>query len=201
MALTNHLERSLVDALHSCPQLSTHLGLQGLACLATSSSTLRGTCHEVLAINALKLADRLLAETSNDQLSPQQKDAVVWLLHQAPTTAPDNSAKLFALPAVPLSIAKMLVAAGVRMTYEQLLAAANSMVAGLEVWVQTQQQQRVKSDIPVVAATICCGKKWVSSYRQHQQHRPYAWSSVCSTAFCKACINAAGELYSRGGWT
>jgi hypothetical protein len=63
---------------------------------------------------------------------------------------------------------KILVAAGVRMTYQQLLSAANSMVAGLEVWVQAQRQQRVKSDIPAVAATICCGKKWVSSYRQRR---------------------------------
>jgi hypothetical protein len=101
------------------------------------------------------------------QLSPQHKDAIVWLLHQAPIRAPDISARLFALPAVPSRFAEELVAAGVRIMYAQLLAAADSIVAGVEVWVQAQQQLRVKSDIPAIAAAICCRKRWVSSCQQH----------------------------------
>jgi hypothetical protein len=41
---------------------------------------------------------------------------------------------------VPLNWALQLVAAGVRFSYAQLLAAANSMLAGVEVWVQAQQK-------------------------------------------------------------
>jgi hypothetical protein len=50
----------------------------------------------------------------------------------------------------------------VHITYVQLLAAAHSMVAGVEMWVQAQQQLDVHTDIPALAAAICCGENWVS---------------------------------------
>jgi hypothetical protein len=50
----------------------------------------------------------------------------------------------------------------VRITYAQLLAAAHSMVAGVEVWVQAQQCLGVHTNIPALAAAICCGEDWVS---------------------------------------
>jgi hypothetical protein len=42
----------------------------------------------------------------------------------------------------------------VRVSYAQLLAAANSMVAGVEVWVQAQQQLGIQTDIPAAAVAI-----------------------------------------------
>jgi hypothetical protein len=64
---------------------------------------------------------------------------------------------------VRLATAKQLVKAGVRITYAQLLAAANSMVAGVEVWVQAQRELGIQTDIPDLAVTVCCGDDWVSS--------------------------------------
>jgi hypothetical protein len=80
-----------------------------------------------------------------------------------PAAANENlAAELSHAPYVPLEYAKELVSAGVRISYAQLLAAANSMVAGVEVWVQAQQQLNIQTDIPALAAKICCGKYWVS---------------------------------------
>jgi hypothetical protein len=36
--------KPLCELLHECPVLCTELGLQGLACLATTSSEPRGAC-------------------------------------------------------------------------------------------------------------------------------------------------------------
>jgi hypothetical protein len=65
---------------------------------------------------------------------------------------------------VPWDWAMILVAAGVRISWAQLLDAANSKVAGVEVWVQVQQQRRVHMDIPPAAVIICCRKSrnWAS---------------------------------------
>jgi hypothetical protein len=54
-------------------------------------------------------------------------------------------------------MATRLVAAGVRISYAQLLAAANSMVAGLEVWVHAQEQLGIQTDIPAAAEAVCTG--------------------------------------------
>uniref|UniRef100_A0A383VKT1 Uncharacterized protein n=1 Tax=Tetradesmus obliquus TaxID=3088 RepID=A0A383VKT1_TETOB len=53
-----------------------------------------------------------------------------------------------------------MVAAGMRITYAQLLAAADRMVAGVEVWVKAQQQLGIKTDVPVAAVSICCSLDW-----------------------------------------
>jgi hypothetical protein len=39
------------------------------------------------------------------------------------------------------------------------------MVAGVEVWVEEQQQLGIQTDIPAAAVAICCGKEWVSGTR------------------------------------
>jgi hypothetical protein len=65
--------------------------------------------------------------------------------------------RLLSLPDVTLQFAEQLVAAGMRITYAQLQDAANSMVAGVEVWVQAQQALGINSDISAVAVAICCG--------------------------------------------
>jgi hypothetical protein len=87
------------------------------------------------------------------------------LLCKAPDAAADVTDRLLNLPAVPLDMAKRLISAGLRITYVQLLAAANSMVAGVEVWVQAQQQLGVQTDIPAAAVAICCDGDWVSGAR------------------------------------
>jgi hypothetical protein len=68
------------------------------------------------------------------------------------------------LPAVQLKWALQLVAAGARISYAQLLAAAHSMVPGVKVWVQAQQQLELETDIPAAAVSVCCGSiAWVSA--------------------------------------
>uniref|UniRef100_A0A383W486 Uncharacterized protein n=1 Tax=Tetradesmus obliquus TaxID=3088 RepID=A0A383W486_TETOB len=79
------------------------------------------------------------------------------LLCKAPAIVEDVASLVLNLPAVPHAVAEQLVAAGVRISYAQLLAAADSMVAGVEVWVQAQQQLGVESDIPAAAVAACCG--------------------------------------------
>jgi hypothetical protein len=61
------------------------------------------------------------------------------------------------------------VAAGLCVSYTQLLAAANSMVAGVEVWVQAQQELCVRTDVPRAALHICC-KNEVSTWSDNRQH-------------------------------
>jgi hypothetical protein len=121
---------------------------------------LRSACHAVITTDALNLLELAVDKAGGIEL----KNGVLWLLQQAPTKAPAIFPMLMNRPSVPLSHAKELVAAGMRVSYAQLLAAANSMVAGVEVWVQAQQEGQVESDIPEVAVKICCSKKgWVSA--------------------------------------
>jgi hypothetical protein len=60
--------------------------------------------------------------------------AAEWVL-QAASTAADAAQVLVHAPALSVDTAKHFVAAGTRVMYAQLLAAASSMVAGVEVWV------------------------------------------------------------------
>jgi hypothetical protein len=86
----------------------------------------------------------------------EQLQAVVWLLHHLPAAETDYlTDQLIRVRCVPLHRAKALVAAGVRITCAQLLAAASCMVPGVEVWVQAQQQLRVTTDIPHEVSEIC----------------------------------------------
>jgi hypothetical protein len=71
---------------------------------------------------------------------------VLWITKILPPCAvsstlaePDVLQRLMHIPHVPLEQAHQLVAAGVHVSYAQLLAAANSMVAGVEVWVEALQ--------------------------------------------------------------
>jgi hypothetical protein len=72
------------------------------------------------------------------------------------------SDQLIRLPMVNIGVAKQLVKAGVRVSYSQLLAAANSMVAGVEVWVQVQHRQGIHTDIPKDVTDTFCGHFAVS---------------------------------------
>jgi hypothetical protein len=162
---STHLNE-LVDVLHISP-ICTKLGLGCLACLATCSKEISSTIESVFVRDNLGLLDSALDSARQQSEQQQHKRAAAWLaailLRKAPALAADVSERLLHLPSVPLATAKQLVAAGVRVSYAQLLAAAHSVVAGVEVWVQAQQQLGVAADIPEVAMAICCGHDWVSA--------------------------------------
>jgi hypothetical protein len=151
----------ILEALHSCTKLCTHLGLQGLACLAACSNRMLKGCLSICKRETVALTAGVIETlaTAKGKQQRQQLEAVVWLLHEVPAAATASlTDQLLRVRRVPLHSAKALVAAGVRVTYAhtQLLAAARSMVAGVEVWVQAQQQLRVTTDISRAAVEICC---------------------------------------------
>jgi hypothetical protein len=165
MERTIYLPRNAADMLLECPVLCGKLGLDGLARLATCSKASRKAIETFVVKYSLGSLDRAL-ETARQSEQQQHKQAVAWLaavlLRKAPALAVDVSKRLLHLPSVPLTTAEQLVAAGVRISYAQLLAAAHSMVKGVEVWVQAQQQLGVQSDIPMLAMAVSCGYAWVS---------------------------------------
>jgi hypothetical protein len=197
----------LVDVL---PYLGGVLGLHGLACLGSSSRRMRHECIEFITQNAVMLATEALpAASAEDSLEAVAEAAaavplpstgataaakhlqpISWLLGVAPSfaasafAAADVLQRLAHLPHVPLQQAQQLVAAGVRIPYAQLLSAASSMVAGVEVWVQAQQQLGVASDIPAAAVAICCREDWVSVHTKKQE-------LVLEDPFCSALWTAA----------
>jgi hypothetical protein len=196
----------LVDVL---PYLGGVLGLHGLACLGSSSRRMRHECIEFITQNATMLAMAALpAASAEDSLAapPPSTGAtaaakhlqpIVWLLGVAPSFATSASAaadvlqRLVHLPHVPLQQAQQLVAAGARFPYAQLLSAASSMVAGVEVWVQAQQQLGVAYDIPAVAVAVCCGQDRVSARQQQQASSP---GISLKNAFWTAAATGSGYL-------
>jgi hypothetical protein len=172
---------SLLDILPLCS--AEQLGLQGLACLAASSKQLRtislGSLPKdgSMLLPALSAAARAktaaaasregaVARTAQARISAsraeqelqQRLQAFKWLLHQTPKAAAAAGVadRALQIPALPLQCAKQLLAAGMTITYAQLLHAADSMVAGLEVWVQAQHRLGLRTDIPTAAIEICC---------------------------------------------
>jgi hypothetical protein len=182
------------------------LGLQGLACLASSSRQLRNACVDLVKQDAhALLLDALPAARADTGLAAAEEVAVqspaagaaaacqclqpvLWILRIFPPCAARSALtaaavlqRLVHIPQVPLQQAQQIVAGGVRIPYAQLLAAANSMVAGVEVWVQAEQpfmknrcdflrndlnkkDGRIRFDIPLGAVFICCGRihGWVT---------------------------------------
>jgi hypothetical protein len=176
---------TLFDVL---PYLGRALGLQGLACLAATCTQLKHECVKFIHQNARLLLLDLMprvetvdcltaaaeaaadsaAEAAAAAAADQRLQPVLWLLRIAPPFSSTAWAagvlqRLVHLPNVTLQRAgaQQLVAAGVRISYAQLVSAARSMVAGVEVWVQALQQQGVASDLPAAAVKICC-EDWVS---------------------------------------
>jgi hypothetical protein len=174
--------------VHLLPFLSSSLGLQGLACLAACSKQLQRECVDLAQHNAFQLLSDVLpaakaaadlaetvaaaaeaaAQVGTPAAAYQRLKPVLWLLHVAPTAASSAMAdaavlhRLLMLPAVPLAAAQQVVEAGVRIPYAQLLAAANSMAAGVKVWGQAQHNLGIATNLPAPAVAICCGQDWVS---------------------------------------
>jgi hypothetical protein len=114
------------------------------------------------AITTTESADN--TATAFEQLQLHVR-AAIWLLHKAPKAATaagvaDNAVRI---PGMPLQWAMHLLEAGVRISYTHLLAAAKSMVAGVEVWVLAWMHLGIPpTDIPAAALAICCRGCWVS---------------------------------------
>jgi hypothetical protein len=120
--------------------------------------------------------DSTLAGTSRADMVLQQRfQAVQWLLLHTPEAAAAAGVADHALhvPAVPLHCANQLLAAGMTFTYAQLLHAAHSMVAGVEVWVRAQRELGLQTEIRQVAFDICNQVGWLSTLHQHK--KPSAW--------------------------
>jgi hypothetical protein len=158
-------EQRLDSLLQTCPVLCTELGLQGMARLATSSKSMKSTCSSLVSLGPASWLVFAMC-IHNDA---QRLKAAVWVLQAAPQAA-YTAEVLVRAPSVPLHIAKRIVSAGARVTFTSLLAAASSMVAGVEVWVQAQQELGIRTDIPSAAEAICCSSirdiyiNWVSSF-------------------------------------
>jgi hypothetical protein len=190
--------------ISALPLLGRALGLQGLACLASSSQQLRQECVKYIAEHVVQLLDDALPSITSAGVTASAAEAagatavahesageaaaaaaavslpspadqrllmmMLWLLQNVPGTAANAQAaavlqRLLHVQRVPLQQAQQLVAAGVRIRFEPLLAAASSMVAGVEVWVQAQHEMGISTDTPAAAVAICCGHSLVSAYR------------------------------------
>lgn len=107
--------------------------------------------------------------------------ALEWLLQVAgserllsrypsnPHAAETVSILLQSKPAVHLDISKALVAAGLRITYQQLFEAAHSNPEGLAVWFKAHQRLRIQTGFPPHVTNICCG--WGLSLVSHHDLR------------------------------
>jgi hypothetical protein len=156
---------TLLDVLPYCS--SRQLGLQGLACLAASNKHLRDTALEYargdaanLLLDAVQAASTPATAAASAQLTARCDvvsitPAITWLLGIAPACSAAAAECLLLIPAVPASCAAQLVAAGVRISYAQLLSAASSMAEGVEVWMQAEHELNVKHDIPNAAIMLC----------------------------------------------
>jgi hypothetical protein len=165
--------RSLLSVLACCTR---QLGLQGLACSAACSTELRDACRTNARLDAVCLLHKeleTLLESASAHHTPHGTGlhAVSLLLKTlkhtdtpaAAIAAADAADTLVTIPRVPLQHALKLVEAGMRISYSQLLSAANSMVAGVEVWALAQQQLGIETDIPPVASNVCSGLRRVSN--------------------------------------
>jgi hypothetical protein len=192
--IAHQAEERLATVLDALPPLCAKLGPQGLACLALSSKRFQTTVNTIVCRGSLVLLDGAL-DTARDSGQRQDIQAVGWLgallLRKAPHAAADVTKRLLKLPSVPLDVVKQLITAGVRVSYAQLLAAADSMVAGVEVWVQAQQQLGIQTDIPEDAAVVCCSNESVSAGEAAKNApsrcliRP--WPLHMAVAMCQPC--------------
>jgi hypothetical protein len=174
------------------PLMATHVGLQGVFSLAASSKQLRAACSDILpqdatallldaveqasatavaanAAEAARAADPAAEDAAQDKAAlKQQAQAVQWLLqlHPSAATAAGVQHRLLHTPAVPEAVARVLVASGMRIRFAQLVAAANSMVEGVEVWAQLMSNVHAlapeQCDMPMATIAICCPSCWVS---------------------------------------
>jgi hypothetical protein len=161
--------------------------VQDLALIAASSKSLKEACVAIARRDLLQLMEAAVAQAAEAEARCSaaaakaafvavktyklQVHAVTWLLRAAPAASASDAAIdcVLSMPAVPEQAAVQLVTAGMRVSYAQLLSAADRMVKGVEVWVLAQHQLGVQTDIPEDAVDICRGEssvftRWVSCH-------------------------------------
>lgn len=133
-----------------------------LAC--TSSLTAdRGRAARILLLKAARQAAEPEHYWPSDLPGPakmeQQQQQVSWLLRVALSSSDSlqpATEQLLHVPSTPQWLADMLLAAGVRPSYLQLLAAARDHVLGLDAWLRALDNLG-SSDIPAAAFDLLAG--------------------------------------------
>jgi hypothetical protein len=181
------LEFIRLDALEMLAATVTAAGAEAAAVLPAEPAWMQEQTQEyldfedpVVDVDSLfeYKYERIAADKQQKLIIAQYMQAVAWLLRTAliVATAAGTAERLLGIPAVPLNIAVELVTAGVSISCKQLLAAADSMVAGVEVWVQAQQQLGLKKDMPEEIFIACC---------PDLNFRPMVGKVCCCAATCK----------------
>jgi hypothetical protein len=165
MAIATEHQWPLVKLEKECV---ASFGLKALARLAMCNKQLQTWCQGVVHSCAKDLLLHTLANAQQVRNMNKLQHGVAWVVHLAPgvTTAAGVAEAVVQIPMLPRPIAVQLVEAGVRVSFVKLLDAAQSMVAGVEVWVQVQWERGVSGrDIPEAAASICRGGYFMSFVR------------------------------------
>jgi hypothetical protein len=194
----------MAHALHSCSELRTELGAQGLACLAASSKCIKAAVEEAVVCDRRSLLTAALNTAWRTKFgrSALHLKAAAWLaallLRQAPNIVEEVTGQVLMTPKVSLKWAQQLVSAGMRINYAQLLSAANSLVAGVEVWVRAQDSLHIQSDIPAAALAICCSRRWVGGASFVILRQPPARVTICTLQFVADGCAAASNVGAIG---
>lgn len=112
-----------------------------------------------LARKLLGLAVRQCSITSDAKAISQLGRGVQWLLThpRIPSDLVSEEAPaLLSIPNVPLAVIEQLVAAGIRISYEQLATAARSQLEGVHNWVVAGLEADTPISIPWAAELVCC---------------------------------------------
>ena len=147
-----------------------------LAQMYCSSKSLKKLCQSTLkegnkqaAYDLLVQSVRAAAKVSefeerlgNVQHARVPVKAVAWLLETSGLeffstmdhVTEETARRLLHTPNIPSSFVAVLVAAGLRYTYAQLITAARSAVRGLSVWIPTKRMQGQPSGMPAYAQAI-----------------------------------------------
>lgn len=118
----------------------SHLSLHDLMRISVCSKAANALISSYLSSGERVLARHLLRKTLQDagqQQLQQLRNCVEWLLLTAKT--PENVLAVedySNIPRVPLAVCKLLVPAGVRVSYSQLVSAARNRVDGISSWIQ-----------------------------------------------------------------
>lgn len=146
----------------------------GICRLCASSRQLQQQILHLLAAGSYLLARQLLHKTLQQvsaaaepevRLSSREKPiwqlerGISWLLSEVPIPQQlivNDTPHFISIPRIPWSTTKQLVAAGARVTYQQLLSAAHNGLQGIHNWVLAQQQLGVRTDVPAAAEAVCC---------------------------------------------
>lgn len=147
-----------------------YVSLIDLISLSTVSKAVGTVVNTIITTGSRKHARHLLLAAVQQtaacssvgvftHLIDRHTESIAWLLRTA--SIPNgvmlqDSSSYVNIPEVPLGICEMLVTAGVRISYKQLVSAARSLVQGVEAWVVAQEQLGVEpEEVPEAIAVLC----------------------------------------------